>query len=161
MEEVLPVADELDPQKGLIPASLLARLAELGWFGITVPAEHGGLGLGVFEYCMVSEELARAWMSTASILARAQGLGTALADPTAAASCWVAAPAARGSAPSRCPSPTPAPTSRASPPAPCSTGRVGRLRPQALVRQRQGRRLHPGARCASASPRRASPRRQG
>ncbi|MGY1811460.1 acyl-CoA dehydrogenase family protein [Blastococcus sp. SYSU D00820] len=81
MEEVLPVADELDPQKGLIPASLLARLAELGYFGITVPAECGGLGLGVFEYCMVSEELARAWMSTASILARSQGLGTAVADP--------------------------------------------------------------------------------
>ncbi len=29
-DEVLPVANELDPQKGLIPASLLARLAELG-----------------------------------------------------------------------------------------------------------------------------------
>jgi alkylation response protein AidB-like acyl-CoA dehydrogenase len=70
MDEVLPVANELDPQKGEIPASLLARLAELGYFGITVPAEQGGLGLGVFEYCMVSEELARAWMSTASILAR-------------------------------------------------------------------------------------------
>src|SRR3954465_3472517 len=80
MEEVLPVADELDPQKGEIPASLLARIAELGYFGITVAAEHGGLGLGVFEYCMVSEELARAWMSAASILARSQGLGTALAD---------------------------------------------------------------------------------
>src|SRR3954453_24203794 len=79
-EEVLPVANELDPQKGEIPASLLSRLAELGWFGITVPAENGGLGLGVFEYCMVSEELARAWMSTASILARSQGLGTAVAD---------------------------------------------------------------------------------
>jgi alkylation response protein AidB-like acyl-CoA dehydrogenase len=80
MEEVLPVANELDPQKGLIPASLLQRLADLGYFGITLPAEHGGLGLGVFEYCMVSEELARAWMSAASILARAQGLGTTLAD---------------------------------------------------------------------------------
>ncbi|RBY92832.1 acyl-CoA dehydrogenase family protein [Blastococcus sp. TF02A-30] len=80
MEEVLPVANELDPQKGLIPASLLDRLAELGYFGITVPAEAGGLGLGVFEYCMVSEELARAWMSTASILARSQGLGTAVPD---------------------------------------------------------------------------------
>ncbi|MGY1720464.1 acyl-CoA dehydrogenase family protein [Blastococcus sp. SYSU DS0552] len=80
MEEVLPVANELDPQKGEIPASLLARLAELGYFGITVPAEQGGLGLGVFEYCMVSEELARAWMSTASILARSQGLGTAVLD---------------------------------------------------------------------------------
>src|SRR5215211_4198599 len=79
-EEVLPVANELDPQKGEIPASLLERMAGLGWFGITVPAEHGGLGLGVFEYCMVSEELARAWMSTASILARSQGLGTAVAD---------------------------------------------------------------------------------
>jgi len=81
MDEVLPVANELDPRKGEIPPSLLARIAELGWFGITVPAEHGGLGLGVFEYCMVSEELARAWMSTASILARSQGLGTAVADP--------------------------------------------------------------------------------
>src|SRR4051812_38457659 len=80
MDEVLPVANELDPQKGEIPASLLSRLAELGYFGITVPAEQGGLGLGVFEYCMVSEELARAWMSTASILARSQGLGTAVAD---------------------------------------------------------------------------------
>jgi alkylation response protein AidB-like acyl-CoA dehydrogenase len=80
MDEVLPVANELDPQKGEIPSSLLDRLAELGYFGITVPAEAGGLGLGVFEYCMVSEELARAWMSTASILARSQGLGTAVAD---------------------------------------------------------------------------------
>src|SRR4051812_31568638 len=80
MDEVLPVANELDPQKGEIPASLLSRLAELGYFGITVPAEQGGLGLGVFEYCMVSEELARAWMSSASILARSQGLGTAVPD---------------------------------------------------------------------------------
>ncbi|MGY1710062.1 acyl-CoA dehydrogenase family protein [Geodermatophilus sp. SYSU D00758] len=80
-EEVLPVADELDPRKGEIPTALLARMAEEGWFGLTVPAEHGGMGLGVFEYCMVAEELARAWMSVASILARAQGLGTALPDP--------------------------------------------------------------------------------
>src|SRR3712207_4553911 len=80
MDEVLPVANEIDPQKGTIPASLLARLAELGYFGITVPTEQGGLGLGVFEYCMVSEELARAWMSSASILARSQGLGTAVPD---------------------------------------------------------------------------------
>ncbi|MCZ2823291.1 MULTISPECIES: acyl-CoA dehydrogenase family protein [unclassified Modestobacter] len=81
MDEVLPVANELDPQKGEIPQHLLERLGELGWFGITVAAADGGLGLGVFEYCMVSEELARAWMSVASILARSQGMGTAVADP--------------------------------------------------------------------------------
>src|SRR3954466_14992989 len=80
MDEVLPGANELDPQKGEIPASLLSRLAELGYFGITVPGEHGGLGLGVFEYCMVSEEPARAWVWTAGTLPRCQGLGTAVAD---------------------------------------------------------------------------------
>lgn len=79
-DEVLPLANELDPQKGLIPAELLDRLAELGFFGITIPTKHGGLGLGAFEYCLVAEELARAWMSVASIIARAQGLGTGLAD---------------------------------------------------------------------------------
>ncbi|MGI8761233.1 MAG: acyl-CoA dehydrogenase family protein [Jatrophihabitantaceae bacterium] len=79
-DEVLPVADELDPKQGLIPPALLDRVAELGYFGITVATEHGGLGLGAFEYCMVAEELARAWMSVASIIARAQGLGTGLAD---------------------------------------------------------------------------------
>lgn len=78
---VLPVADELDPRKGEIPRSLLDEMGELGYFGITVPAEHGGLGLGAFEYCMVAEELARAWMSVGSIIARGQGAGTNVADP--------------------------------------------------------------------------------
>ncbi|MFB8267511.1 acyl-CoA dehydrogenase family protein [Streptomyces sp. NPDC055955] len=81
-EEVLPVADELDPQKAEIPHSLLQGLAKQGYFGITVPTELGGMGLGIFEYCMISEELARAWMSTASIIVRAQGaMGVNVADP--------------------------------------------------------------------------------
>ncbi|GAA4548640.1 acyl-CoA dehydrogenase family protein [Pseudonocardia xishanensis] len=79
--EVLPVANELDPQRAEMPRSLIDKMGELGYFGLTVPREHGGLGLGVFEYCMVTEELARAWMSVASIIARAQGMGTAVADP--------------------------------------------------------------------------------
>jgi alkylation response protein AidB-like acyl-CoA dehydrogenase len=80
MEEVLPLANELDPQKADIPRSFLDRMGELGWFGITLPKEVGGLGLGVFEYCLVAEELARAWMSVASIIARAQGMGTQIGD---------------------------------------------------------------------------------
>jgi alkylation response protein AidB-like acyl-CoA dehydrogenase len=77
---VLPLADELDPQKGEMPRELIERLAAEGWFGITIAADDGGLGLGVLEYCLVSEELARAWMSVGSILARAQGLGTQVVD---------------------------------------------------------------------------------
>ncbi|MCY7365828.1 MAG: acyl-CoA dehydrogenase family protein [Frankiaceae bacterium] len=77
---VLPLADELDPQKAEMPRSLIDEMAAKGWFGITLPTEHGGLGLGVFEYCLVSEELARAWLSVGSILARGQGLGTQVVD---------------------------------------------------------------------------------
>ena len=49
-------------------------MGELGFFGILIPEEYGGLGLGVFEYCLVTEELARGWMSVASIIARGNGL---------------------------------------------------------------------------------------
>jgi alkylation response protein AidB-like acyl-CoA dehydrogenase len=79
--EVAPVADELDPVKGDIPDALVEKLAERGWFGIMVDREHGGLGLGVFEYCIVAEELSTAWMSVASVIARGQGLGTDVPDP--------------------------------------------------------------------------------
>jgi alkylation response protein AidB-like acyl-CoA dehydrogenase len=75
-DEVLPVANDLDPRKELIPAELIAKMGAKGYFGIRLPVEVGGMGLGVFEYCMISEELARAWMSVASIIARAQGMGT-------------------------------------------------------------------------------------
>ena len=46
----------------------------MGYFGIVIPEQYGGLGLGVFEYCLITEELARAWMSVASIIARGNGL---------------------------------------------------------------------------------------
>ena len=74
LREVLPVANKLDPEKGDIPMSLREKMAEMGYFGILIAEEHGGLGLGVFEYCLVTEELARGWMSVASLIARANSL---------------------------------------------------------------------------------------
>jgi alkylation response protein AidB-like acyl-CoA dehydrogenase len=81
MDEVLPVANELDPRHEDIPPALLDRMGELGLFGVLIPEEEGGLGLGVYEYCLVSEELARAWMSVGSIIARGNGTGCDSADP--------------------------------------------------------------------------------
>lgn len=74
MKEVLPIANKLDPVKGDIPMELREKMAELGYFGITIPVEYGGLGLGYFEYCLVVEELARAWMSVSSLLARGNSI---------------------------------------------------------------------------------------
>jgi alkylation response protein AidB-like acyl-CoA dehydrogenase len=70
--EVLPVANELDPVGGEIPMDLRAKMADLGFFGILIPEEYGGLGLGLSEYAIVVEELARGWMSVASLIARGQ-----------------------------------------------------------------------------------------
>ena len=70
LNEVLPVANKLDPEKGDIPMDLRDKMAELGYFGILIPEKYGGLGLGCFEYCLVTEELSRGWMSVASLIAR-------------------------------------------------------------------------------------------
>ncbi|MCB1746294.1 MAG: acyl-CoA dehydrogenase family protein [Gammaproteobacteria bacterium] len=73
LNEVLPVANRLDPVEGEIPLELRDKLAEMGYFGIRIPEEYGGSGLGCFEYCLVAEQLARGWMSVASIIARGNG----------------------------------------------------------------------------------------
>ncbi|MYH71705.1 MAG: acyl-CoA dehydrogenase [Acidimicrobiia bacterium] len=77
MDKVLPIANRLDPEHGLIPDELRKEMGDLGFFGIMVPERYGGLGLGVFEYALVTEELSRAWMSVASIIARS-GMALAL-----------------------------------------------------------------------------------
>lgn len=81
-KRVLPLANKLDPEKGMIPRELIDEMAELGYFGILLPEEHGGMGLGAYEYCLVAEELSRGWMSVASLIARGNGLlGTLKALP--------------------------------------------------------------------------------
>ena len=82
MKEVLPLANRLDPEKADMPRSLIDKLAELGYFGITIAEEHGGLGLGCFEYCLIAEELSRAWMSVGSVIARGNTfMGSQLFSP--------------------------------------------------------------------------------
>lgn len=71
---VRPLADKLDPVKGEMPRALIDEMAEMGYFAILIPEEYGGLGLGAFEYCLVAEELARGWMSVASLIARGNAL---------------------------------------------------------------------------------------
>src|SRR5262249_5227367 len=70
-----PLANELDPVQGEMPDELVAQMGKMGFFGIMIGEEYGGLGLGLFEYVLVTEELARAWMSVASIIARGNGHG--------------------------------------------------------------------------------------
>src|ERR1700729_499539 len=63
LNEVLPVANKLDPEKGDIPMDLRDKMAELGYFGILIPEKYGGLGLGCSEDCIGTEEVSGGWLT--------------------------------------------------------------------------------------------------
>jgi alkylation response protein AidB-like acyl-CoA dehydrogenase len=46
------------------PPDLWRRVAELGWFGLAVPTEHGGLGAGFLDLVLLHEICGRALMPT-------------------------------------------------------------------------------------------------
>src|SRR5690606_35336764 len=56
----------------LIPLEVVEQLAGLGVFGLTVPEEFGGLGLGKTAMCVVTEELSRGWIGLGSLGTRAE-----------------------------------------------------------------------------------------
>ncbi len=56
----------------LIPLEILRELADLGVFGLSVPAEHGGLGLSKVAMCVVTEELSRGYIGVGSLGTRTE-----------------------------------------------------------------------------------------
>jgi len=57
--ELLPIAADLD-HTSRFPAEVIAKAAELGLLGLTVPEAYGGPGLDHVAYVVAHEELARA-----------------------------------------------------------------------------------------------------
>jgi (2S)-methylsuccinyl-CoA dehydrogenase len=70
--EVMPFAHAWHLKNAYIPLELIAKMAELGVFGLTIPEEYGGLGLGKESMCMVSEELSRAYIGVGSLGTRSE-----------------------------------------------------------------------------------------
>lgn len=66
-EHVKPVVREYE-REGRYPTEIVARMAEMGLFGITVPDEFGGLGLDTVSMSLVFEEISRGWMGVAGVL---------------------------------------------------------------------------------------------
>jgi (2S)-methylsuccinyl-CoA dehydrogenase len=65
--EVIPHAQAWHRTNSYIPLEVIGKLAELGVFGLTLPEEFGGLGLGKESMCVVSEELSRGYIGVGSI----------------------------------------------------------------------------------------------
>jgi alkylation response protein AidB-like acyl-CoA dehydrogenase len=76
-DRIRPRARELDESEAL-PADIYQEMAELGLFGTTVPAEHGGAGLDALSYAVVMEELSRGYASVADQCGLIELIGTLL-----------------------------------------------------------------------------------
>ncbi|MFY9615620.1 MAG: acyl-CoA dehydrogenase family protein [Candidatus Dormiibacterota bacterium] len=72
--EVKPHAAEWD-EKHQFPYELVAKMGDLGFFGLSIPEEHGGTGADFTSLCLAIEELARGDASVAITLEAAVGLG--------------------------------------------------------------------------------------
>ena len=74
-ERIAPHAHGWHLADALIPLDVVGEMAELGVFGVCIPEEHGGLGLGKLAMCLVSEELSRGWICAGSLGTRSEIAG--------------------------------------------------------------------------------------
>ncbi len=66
-EQILPNAEHYDHEDEF-PEPIVQQMKELGLFGVTIPEEHGGMGLDLTTYTMIVEELSRGWISISGIV---------------------------------------------------------------------------------------------
>ncbi|MGE4371568.1 MAG: acyl-CoA dehydrogenase family protein [Xanthobacter sp.] len=71
-DKVAPHAHEWHLKNEYIPLEIVAELAELGVFGLTIPEDFGGLGLPKESMCVVTEELSRGYIGVGSLGTRSE-----------------------------------------------------------------------------------------
>ncbi|AJZ84545.1 MULTISPECIES: acyl-CoA dehydrogenase family protein [Streptomyces] len=65
--DVKPVVRELE-HSNTYPEALIERMKQLGVFGLAIPEEYGGTPVSTPCYVLITEELARGWMSLAGAM---------------------------------------------------------------------------------------------
>ena len=70
--EVIAHAQGWHRTNSYIPLEVISQMAELGVFGLTIPEEFGGMGLGKESMCVVSEELSRGYIGVGSLGTRSE-----------------------------------------------------------------------------------------
>lgn len=79
-QAITPHAHQWHLADALIPDSVIAEMAALGVFGVCIPEEHGGLGLGKLAMAVVSEELSRGWICAGSLGTRSEIAGELISE---------------------------------------------------------------------------------
>jgi (2S)-methylsuccinyl-CoA dehydrogenase len=76
---VAPLAEKIHRHDELVPDGIIRQMAELGYFGMSVPEEYGGQGMGNLVMIVITEELSAASLAAAgSLITRPEILTKAL-----------------------------------------------------------------------------------
>jgi len=71
-DRVAPFAQTWHLRNEYIPLDVIAQMAELGVFSLTIPEDYEGMGLGKESMCVVSEELSRGYIGVGSLGTRSE-----------------------------------------------------------------------------------------
>ncbi|HEX8513001.1 MAG TPA: acyl-CoA dehydrogenase family protein [Allosphingosinicella sp.] len=74
-ERLRPLEERVD-REDEVPAEIVAEMRELGLFGLSIPEEHGGLGLTMGEEVRVALELGRTTPAFRSVFGTNVGIGS-------------------------------------------------------------------------------------
>lgn len=74
-QDLEPISRKVE-EENAIPEEIVQKMRELGLFGLSIPEEYGGLGLGTFGECLVYEELTKTNACFRSRIGTSNGIGS-------------------------------------------------------------------------------------
>ncbi|UYZ19896.1 acyl-CoA dehydrogenase family protein [Mesobacillus jeotgali] len=73
--EVEPIAMQIEEEDN-IPENIIQLSREMGLFGLSIPEEYGGLGIGMVEKCALYEEIGQTHNGYTTLIGAHTGIGT-------------------------------------------------------------------------------------
>jgi acyl-CoA dehydrogenase len=74
-QDLEPISQKVE-EEDCIPEEIVQQMRELGLFGLSIPEEYGGLGLGTLGECLVYEELSKTNAAFRSRIGTSNGIGS-------------------------------------------------------------------------------------
>jgi (2S)-methylsuccinyl-CoA dehydrogenase len=71
-DDIIPYAHQWHLKDELIPIKVIDQMSEIGVFGLTIPEQYNGLGMGKMAMCVVTEELSRGYIGVGSLGTRSE-----------------------------------------------------------------------------------------
>jgi acyl-CoA dehydrogenase len=74
-QDLEPISQKVE-EEDHIPEEIVQQMRELGLFGLSIPEEYGGLGIGTLGECLVYEELSKTNAAFRSRIGTSNGIGS-------------------------------------------------------------------------------------